>query len=185
MATINTTCPACGTPHARKLSLIYEEGRSSVRSTIQTVGKTNTIAQVKVTTQGTSYGVTQSDASRAAAPPPVPPLRSAAKEAQNLIIGASFVLGSVLPIVMFTAGAGFLISMGAAVVILVGGCIVGGMQGDAATSEEIAAHKERHRDAYTALERWENTFACGACAHRFIPAGLMPIPKAEVEMQPT
>jgi hypothetical protein len=183
MATINTTCPVCDTPHARKLSIIHGEGRLSVHSTINTVGKTNTIAQVKVTTQGTSHGITQSDASRAAAPPPVPPLRSAAKGTQTLIIGISFVLGSVLPIVMFTAGAGFLVSMGVAVVILVGGCIVGGMQGDAATNEEIAAHKKRHRDAYTALERWENTFACGACAHRFIPAELAQEPKAEAEMQ--
>jgi len=181
MATIDTTCPICGTPHARKLSVIYEEGRSSVQSTIQTLGKTNTIAQVKISTQGTSYGVTQSDASRAAAPPPVPLLRSAAKEAQTFIIGGTFVLGFIIPIVMFASGAGFLVSMGVAVVILFGGCIVGGMQGDAATSEEIAAHKERHREAYAELERWKNTFACGACAHKFIPPGLNQAPMAEMQ----
>jgi hypothetical protein len=172
MATIDTVCPVCGAPHARKLSVIYGEGRSLVHSKVQTVGKTNTIAQVKVTTQGKMHGVTQSDASRAAAPPVIPPLRSAATDMKTFVIGLSFVVGFIVPIAMFCAGAGFFASMGLAVLILVGGCTIGALQGDAATDAEIAAHKEKHREAYAAVERWKDTFACGSCAHRFVPAAL-------------
>jgi hypothetical protein len=152
-----------------------------VRSTIQTVGKTNTIAQVKVTTQGTSYGVTQSDASRAAAPPVVPPLRSAATDMKTFVIGMTFVVGFIVPVALFCAGLGFFASMGLALVILVGGCTIGAVQGDAATAAEIAAHKTKYSEAYEAVEQWKHTFACGSCGHRFVPAGMAQESSAETQ----
>jgi hypothetical protein len=57
MALLNTTCPVCGAPHARKLSAIHAEGLSTVQTDINTVGTYNTIGRQKVTTKGTKGAV--------------------------------------------------------------------------------------------------------------------------------
>src|SRR5438067_105912 len=69
MARIDTTCPECGAPHARKLSVIHSEGISQVQTNVDTVGKLNTVGRHKIETKGTLNGTQQTEVSRIAAPP--------------------------------------------------------------------------------------------------------------------
>ena len=132
----------------------------------QSVGKTNTIGQVKITTQGTSYGVQQSDASRSAAPPPIPPIFPAAKSRIDLFAYGSPIVGFALALV---AGMGFFKGMGLVLAFTVGGFILALTISDQPTEDEIAAHKVKYSDLYAQQAVWEQTFACGSCGHRFTP----------------
>ncbi|HSV54635.1 MAG TPA: hypothetical protein VLJ57_21105, partial [Burkholderiaceae bacterium] len=103
---LDTTCPVCTAPHARKLSLVYEEGLSSAIVTTQSVGKANTIGAHKITTTGTSTQVQQTQLSQSAAPPPpVAALVSAGARARGNAILVAFVLAL---LVAFANGKGFL-----------------------------------------------------------------------------
>lgn len=53
MASIDTTCPLCEAPHAKKLSVIYSDGLSNVNTSMHSVGTFNTIGRQKITTTGT------------------------------------------------------------------------------------------------------------------------------------
>ena len=173
MALLDTTCPACAAPHARKLSLIYEEGRISSSSTTHSVGKTNTIAQISVTTKGTTYGVQQSDASAAAAPPPVPPLISSAKRLGSRIFISSCTVAMVIPFAFYDQ-LSFFKAIGLALLLMVFGMVAAMICGEKPTQAEIDKHANDYREAYSRVERWKNTFACSSCGHRFVPVALDP-----------
>jgi hypothetical protein len=149
--------------------MIYQEGRSTVHSSIQTVGKTNTLAQVKIRTQGTSTGVQQTGASLAAMPPGVPELFPRSKRIQGVIAIGTVVAG----VLVFAYGAESGWNFGETLtgVALAGfvGLSLWVVRGSQPTPQEIAAHRKRHRDAFAALDRWNSTFACAACGERFIP----------------
>lgn len=167
MTKIDTTCPMCSAPHSRKLSLIFLEGLSTTHSSTHSVGKTNTIAPVTVTSTGTTVGVQQSSASAAASPPFLPPVQPDNSVAQFFTLMLGLLVGILL---VFAIGgfAGFLMFF------LVIGCTIAfnlKMSGPP-TAEEIEEHKRLHAETYAAVEAWQNTFACGACGHRFIPGGL-------------
>lgn len=53
---IDTTCPNCAAPHAKKLSVIYKEGLSTIQMTSKSTGtgKTNNIIRTKITTTAMS-----------------------------------------------------------------------------------------------------------------------------------
>jgi hypothetical protein len=146
--------------------MIYQEGRSTVHSTIHTVGKTNTIAQVKINTEGSSVGVQQSAASLAAAPPAIPPLRAQSKVMMGLLAYGSPVVGFFFARLL---NLNFLPGMGWVFACTVVGFILAAMCGDKPTEDEIKRHKLRYREEYAALEVWEQTFGCGSCGQRFIP----------------
>jgi hypothetical protein len=172
MAKLDTTCPICGAMHARKLSLVYEEGRTQMQSTSHSVGTTNTIGRVTVTTHGTSQGIHQSDASRSAAPPPVPSFRSEAEHIQSNIRLLSFAALLVLPMIGSAFDWGFFISIFSGVAALVGGLIYAQTLDGSATDDEIEQHRTRNSAAFDALDEWERTFACMSCGHRFTPKAL-------------
>ena len=133
----------------------------------QSVGKTNTIGQVKITTQGTSYGVQQSDASRSAAPPEIPPINPAAKvKASFLFFGSPF-LGFAVAMAL---DMGFFRGMSLVLAVTFVGFVLGLLSGDQPTGDEIAAHKVKYSDLYAQHAVWEETFACGSCGHRFVPS---------------
>jgi hypothetical protein len=160
MAQLNTTCPACGAPHARKLSVIHAEGISTVKTDINTVGTLNTIGRQKITTRGTSTGVQQTQESKDAARPVVPPLHSNGAVLRGVIV----FLGLVALGVGVVSGMTFLIVAGFAIAL----CSL--LVSADATPEEIAAHNEKTKDVQAASALWDKTFQCGACGNRFVPS---------------
>ena len=170
MAKIDTTCPVCGAMHARKLSLIYEEGRTQTQSTSHSVGVTNTIGRVKITTHGTSQGFQQSDSSRSAAPPPMPTFRSEGEQLQSFIRLVSIAALFILPMVGSALEWGFFISIFSGVAALAGGIAYSLTIGSNATDDELQQHRARNSAAFDAFDEWERTFACMSCGNRFIPS---------------
>lgn len=86
---INTTCPNCAAPHAKKLSIIYKEGLSTLQMTSESkgTGKTNNIIRTKITTATVSAGtgVQQSQLSQDSAPPAMQPLAKSAGAKKNMM----------------------------------------------------------------------------------------------------
>lgn len=172
MALLDTTCPQCGAAHSKKLSMIYEEGRVSTHSNIQMIETTHTSNPSATLVHGSSTGIQQSEASKAAAPPPIPPLHPNAQTVKTTYLLATIGLFFLVPVTCFSSGLGFFASMGIAIVILIGGLVLVMSQGVEATQEEIANHMKAHPEAYAAVEQWKKTFGCMSCGHRFIPDGL-------------
>lgn len=170
MASINTTCPRCNAPHAKKLSLIYSEGICTVQSSTQSVGHTNTIGKVKITTAGTTTGVQQSEASKGAAPPFVPELVSiGAKSSKMLTTTYGCILAVVVPMIAIVSDASFLVVIGIAAVILLLTFILVSCIDDKPSTEETKAYEDATKTERAAYDKWNQTFACGSCEHRFIP----------------
>lgn len=135
----------------------------------QSVGTTNTVVQVKTTSEGTSTGIQQTQASRAAAPPSMPVQRTSGMAVRAFVgIGSFFgVFG--ISIFAMLSGLGFFASLGLALVLIIL-AIVAFYKIDVSPSpEEQREYDETTRVERAALEAWEKTFSCNSCAHRFIP----------------
>jgi hypothetical protein len=169
MAALDTTCPQCAAPHAKKLSLIYSEGISTVNLASQSVGKTNTVIQVKTTTEGTSTGIQQSHASRAAAPPPMPVLRTSGMTARVFVGIGGFLAAFAISIFAMMSGFGFFASLGLALVLMILAIVSFYKVDVSPTPEEQREYDEATQIERAALEAWEQTFSCGSCGHRFMP----------------
>lgn len=169
MATLNTTCPICDTPHARKLSVIYSEGLTVSSGTMQSVGKLNTIGGHKITTSGTTASMQQTDASRRASPPVVKELVSVGSKSAIRNMYAGLAIITVVTFLMLFAGVSFLKVIGfflGATVILI---IICGDMDVKPTEEEIQKHKSTFKSEYDAYEEWEKTYSCTSCGSKFIP----------------
>lgn len=159
MATLNTTCPVCGAPHARKLSVVHAEGISTVETNINTVGKINTIGRHKITTKGTANGVQQTQASKDAARPTVPTLMSRGQKIQYGIA----ITGGLIS--FYGLCIGWPLISGAGVAFAFGVVLVSGKP----TPEEIARFNDETWEIRAAADLWDKTFQCSACNHRFVP----------------
>lgn len=160
MAQLNTTCPTCGAPHARKLSVIHSEGFSTVQTNINTVGTMNTIGRQKITTKGTATAVQQTQASKDAARPIVPKLTSAGRSKQAGIVFAAIFIG----IVGTIAGYPICLIVGLAMSM----CTLL-IDGDP-TPEEIVQYNKATQDVRARADLWDKTFQCGACSYKFVPS---------------
>jgi hypothetical protein len=160
MTTIDTTCPVCSAPHARRLAVIHAEGISTVQTDINTVGKFNTIGRQKITTKGTATGVQQTQASKDAARPIVPKLVSRGQKIQYGIA----ILGGVIS--FYGLCVGWPLISGAGVVFAFGVVLVSGKP----TPEEIARFNDETQEIRAAADLWDKTFQCVACGERFVPS---------------
>ena len=169
MAILNTACPVCDAPHAKKLSIIYSDGLSNVSTSMNSVGTFNTIGRQKITTNGTVSGIQQTDASRRASPPFVPPLVSrSADNAASLFLGGGVVIvliGVMANISGAKSGTIFLmvIAMFVALFFIARSSTV------PPTQKDIELYEVENKDKLEAYRKWENTFLCGSCGNRFIP----------------
>lgn len=169
MALLNTTCPRCGAPHAKLLSVIHRDGISTVETTTQSVGKTNTIAQVKITSSGTTSGISQSEASKAAAPPFVPPLVSEGQRTASQALVGGVAIGFVVALMAVFSGGGFVTALLCAAFFTIAGIVVSANTSQQATKQEKEEYQRKYAKELQARENWSKTFACSACAFRFIP----------------
>lgn len=168
MARIDTSCPACGAPHAKRLSQIYSEGLTTTSGKFESVGTLNTIGRQKIHTKGASSGFHQTEASKAASPPSVPEFMSKGKKRQYTVAGAG--LGACLligfPLVLNYQS----VVAGVATIIGAVGVLAAMKAIDAKpTLGEVEAHKARFPGAYAAYEQWERSFKCQSCGERFVP----------------
>lgn len=169
MEKIDTTCPRCDAPHARKLSLIFQEGLSTVNTTSTSVGTTSTIAPVKVTTVGSTSSIQQSQASAAASPPFIPPIRTAGQDKHTRYLWIAILWPFVMLFILpsgFGFGVKFLIVAGGFLGFFIASCTCN----QAPTEMEVIAHRAQHGAQFDALDLWNETYACNSCAHRFVPA---------------
>jgi hypothetical protein len=169
MALLNTACPRCGATNAKLLSVIYEEGLSTSEGEYQSEGRTNTIARVKVTTKGTSSGVSQTAASKAAAPPSLPNLSGYGSDAMAKIILSGLGIALVSSLVTL----GVTDSGGKAILIFlffaVGSFLLSTAFNSKPKSGDLKAYWKAHPEEYKKHLDWPKTFSCGSCANRFIP----------------
>ena len=179
MSTINTTCPACSAPFAKKLSLVYKEGISSVNMDSHSVGVTNTIGKVKVTTSGSSVGIQQSALSQSAAPPHIPPIETAGSKRKVALAIGGPIASIVLPL-LISALLGVHLSFGVYLLIMfISLATTLGLAAainDDPTKDEQDEYNRRTRNEQRAYQEWDQTYACGACGHRFIPKEQIPAP---------
>jgi hypothetical protein len=159
MAHLNTACPQCSAPHARKLSVIHTEGLSTVQANVNTVGKLNTVGGQKIKTTGTINGTQQTQASKDAAPPIVPKVVTVGAWIQGLLIAVSIVIiiGGIINFMMPLAVCG--------AVMLVASFAVP----TKSTEAEQRRHDEKTAHLQAAKDVWEKTFQCGSCGNRFVP----------------
>lgn len=159
MAQLNTTCPKCGAPHARKLSVIHAEGLSSVQTNIETVGTFNTIGRQKIKTKGASSGTQQTQASKDAAPPEVP---------EPTTLGLMIHIGGMLTGMALCVGGFF---AGSTTIVVIGITATAGsfFVPTAPTQTEQREHDEVTKHLRVAKEAWVNTFQCSACGEKFVP----------------
>jgi hypothetical protein len=169
MAAINTTCPRCNAPHAKKLSLIYSDGISTVQSSTQSVGQVKTIGRVKFSTAGTTTGMQQSEASKDAAPPFVPALVSLGTKSKSKTSIYGLVLAFVVAVIIMQSGgslfnviSGILIVCGLTALVVF--CIE-----EKPSDEETKEYQRSTKAERTAYDKWSKTFACGSCGEHFIP----------------
>lgn len=167
--TIDTTCPKCRTPHARKLALIYAEGKTVIDQTVNTVGTFNTIGRQQITTTGSIRGVNQSEASKSAAPPAIPRLRSRGEVTKSWAITGCLILPIVAFVIAMNGGASFAACMTVAGVVLAVLAAVASFTDIHPAQDEIDEHRARYPNEYAAYAEWEQTFGCVGCGYRFIP----------------
>lgn len=169
---INTTCPKCGAPHARKLSVIYSEGIISVNTTAIARTQSTAILKIKHNTKSEASGLQQSDISKNAAPPlSSVGIMKTASDARAGIIGfigfigmgliGFFVSKSFLGFVGYFLGGGLL------AVLLAYSIFDSG-----ATDEEKRNHQNKIDEFQLKLMNWECTYMCNHCGERFIPESL-------------
>jgi len=184
MPTIDTTCPTCGAPHAKKLSQIHREGISTVQTSTRSTGKTNTILAVSINNEGSSLGVQQTELSKSAAPPD---MASNMSPTSNIggALGLSLI-GALLIIPGVVVGTGYIGSvigydqtllrpLGLFIGILAASVPVAHRVLRSPSTEQRSAQTALVARQQIALQEWERTFACVSCGHRFIPSDLEPI----------
>lgn len=169
MALLNTTCPLCDAPHAKKLSVIYSEGLSNVNTSIQSVGTLNTIGRQKITTNGTVAGIQQTDASRKASPPILPPLVSQGTKNTGLLMVGGLIVLWFLWFILIKFGMGMLMSFGLVMAMVVALIFKVANIDTKPTKEEIDLYEEKNKIQLDAYRKWEHIFACNSCGHRFVP----------------
>lgn len=165
---IDTTCTRCGAPFAKRLSVIYSDGLTTVSGQSQASSKMNTIGGHKATTTTASSGVQQTAASRAAAPPPMPAFVKGHNEGLLwTILIAGFFLTFVLA---FAIVQSFILSP----LVLIGGLFFSFFfarlisEHPDPSPEELAAWKAANAEQIKAAEDWKETFECGSCGNRFV-----------------
>jgi hypothetical protein len=160
MAQLDTTCPKCAAPHARKLSLIYEEGISTVQTDINTVSTFNTVGRQKFKTKGTANGTQQTQASKDAAPPVVPKLVTTGMWIQGMLIALGIVMcvGGMINSATVVAIFGIVVIVGAFAVPV------------KPTEIEQRDYDERTKHLRAAKDAWADTFKCSSCGNKFIPS---------------
>ena len=169
MLRIDTSCPKCGAPFAKKLSLIHTEGISTVNTSTQSVGVTNTIGKVTISSAGTTVGVQQSVLSKSAAPPALPPFQSSGAQLRGKVALYGYAIAWVVPFLFiksFNSGVAFvgtILGLSAIVAVIVTRVET------APTAQELRGYETNSERERHALEEWNSTFACSACGHRFIP----------------
>ena len=171
---IDTACPNCVAPHAKKLSLIYTEGLSTVQLTGETTsrGKTNNIISTKITTTGTSTssGIQQSQISKDSAPPVV----EVAKEASGSVLRDSIIIiGGFAAIVLSIVAYAVFSTFSSSMITIIALFFVIIMYAQSIDTKRTALEEDEY-DRITRLNRkvladWNNTYSCTACGHRFIP----------------
>lgn len=173
--TIDTTCPECGAPYAKKLSLLYSEGRSTVQVENQSNSSFNTVGRHKIATVGTSSGIQQTESSRAATPPQdVPtftPPTPTAVTVVSLVTGFGFIIAVIVAI---STDVSFLMALLYWVAAIAVAMMYRSASKDPEKEQEIerlarAEYDESVAPQRKALEDWSKTFQCGSCGHRFIP----------------
>lgn len=135
----------------------------------ESVGTTNTVVQVKTTTYGTSEGIQQTQASRSAAPPPMPVLRTAGMTLRPIVSLGGILAASAISIWAMSSGFGFFASMGLALVLIILAIVAACYVDLSPTAEEQRAYDESTKVERAAVKAWEKTFACNSCGHRFVP----------------
>lgn len=177
---IDTTCPNCLAPNAKKLSVLHKEGLSTVQfattSTSNSKGTVKNILRTKISTTskgtGTGEGIQQSQLSKDTAPPAIftpPPISKAGTKRQGDVLITGVITTIVLSIFeMAVVGTflGFIItfvgSTLATIVILM--TIDTGL-----SSDEQVEYDKFISERGEVIKNWNQTFACIACGHRFIP----------------
>jgi predicted nucleic-acid-binding Zn-ribbon protein len=166
---LDTKCPNCGAPHARKLSLIFHEGLSNSGSVQHSKSVTKTIVKMRIATTGHSSGSQQTNLSASAAPPLMfnKPLISKAQNSRK---------EGMIGIFIFSAFMGFSFSSSAIGFfgIFLGGGTVASMilwmlMSGEATHREKEEHEKSTATNNAAQEEWNRTFSCNSCGNRFIP----------------
>jgi hypothetical protein len=168
MPTLNTTCPVCDAPHAKRLSTIYSEGFSTSTGTLKSVGQFDTIGRQKITTTGTTKGVTQTAASMEAAPPDAPVFISKGQHKRRAIW---FVTGliAMLAFLLVAVTTGVESALLASGVVIILGMAVSLTVDASPLADEEKEHRMEFAEEYEAHEKWQETFACTSCGHRFLP----------------
>ena len=140
--------------------MIHAEGLSTVQTDINTVGTFNTIEWQKITTKGSSVGMQQTQASRDAAAPVVPPLATLGMKIRLSLLS----LGIVMCIGGIFSGA---YEVGVFGIVVILGSFMVPIE---ATSTEQENYDKETKHLRAAREAWVDTFQCSACAHRFVPS---------------
>lgn len=169
MASINTTCPLCDAPHAKKLSVIYSDGLSNVNTSMHSVGTFNTIGRQKITTTGTVAGIQQTEASRRAAPPSLPPLVSDSRKSIGSALLGGLVVTVLVSVMARISGAQAETILFIVIAMMVAMFFIVRSLNTPPTQQEIERYEVENKSSLDAYRKWENTFACGSCGHRFMP----------------
>lgn len=180
------SCPACHSTNARKLSVVYEEGLSTVElsSSSKTVGagiSSSAIGAGVAKTQGATTGVQQTALSKKASPPPSSPLMLPTMPSKPgelaMALGFYFGLSSLLVWLFWS----FLY----AYIALVAGSLVyfaGRRRNKNMTVAEHAEYEQlrqqwvidcdkakKNYELKNPLEIWKRSYMCMACGHQFDP----------------
>lgn len=167
---INTTCPKCNAPHAKKLKLIYEDGVTSINQQSISSTKTNIIINPKIKTNAITSGENVSKLAESVAPPSEPNLNYLIPK--NPILAPLLIM--ILSIIYGIFGEKFMyviLSPFIGAIALVVFSTIKSMTDDGKMEEAIAKKKmeERTLEYKKKLEKWENTFMCMQCGEKFIP----------------
>lgn len=167
---INTTCPKCNAPHAKKLKLIYEDGVTSVNQQIISSTKTNLIINPKIKTNSITSGENVSKLAESVAPPSEPNLTDLSVKNSIfpplLVMITSIIYGIFAEKFLYVILSPFVGAVAAGVFYVVKSMTLEGKM-----EEKIAQEKmeERISEYKKEVVRWENTFMCMQCGEKFIP----------------
>jgi hypothetical protein len=172
---LDTTCPLCSAPHARKLSIIHSEGLSTVNISNTSQATTNTVGKITTSSTGLSTGIQQTSQSRSAACPSsmaslneINALGLANKRQGVLIVG--FTCSALAPFVikLFT-GESPPFWMTVLTGLAVTATIAFFSSAKVSTQQEHLAHQKLVDQRQEEINNWSLTFACNSCGNRFIP----------------
>jgi hypothetical protein len=166
---INTTCPNCKAPHARKVSLVYEEGYQTSVTKIQENSKSQTILKTAVKTDGVHMETRQTALSSKLAPPfLISPTLSSGTEsyANSLSVVAFFLMTFIGFKTTSTIVSFFLFSIIGTIFSIV---FIRYLVVKPATESEIFAYEEKLAANKESFEKWDKSYICMTCGNKFIP----------------